>query len=292
MVVAAFLNAAASVLQRRAARDEPESAGFSIRMLWDLVRRPVWALGVATMIAGFLLHAVSISLSRISLVQPLLVSELPFTLLLAAWAFGVRLPRAVLGAILLQSAGLAAFVSTLSPTGGNAAAVAPGTWALGVGLTCAVVVVLVVLGYLGRREHRAAALGAATGIVFGLNSSLIAGVGASVAHGAGLFAVWQTYAVAVVAPVSFFLLQNSLQAGNLAASQPGFTLLNPLTSVCWGLAVFGEQARHGPFLAGAVLGALAIAAGTWWLARSPLLDPNATPEQRYGSARFSGEAGG
>ena len=66
MVVAAFLNAAASVLQRRAARDEPESAGFSIRMLWDLVRRPVWALGVATMIAGFLLHAVSISLSRIS----------------------------------------------------------------------------------------------------------------------------------------------------------------------------------------------------------------------------------
>ncbi|WP_295142784.1 hypothetical protein [Saccharopolyspora sp.] len=87
----------------------------------------------------------------------------------------------------------------------------------------------------------------------------------------------------MLAPISFFLLQNSLQAGNLAASQPGFTLMNPLTSVVWGLVVFGEQSRQGVFLIGVVAGAVLIAIGTVLLARSPLLDPEATQRQRYGS---------
>ncbi|WP_295142786.1 DMT family transporter [Saccharopolyspora sp.] len=186
MVVAAFLNAAASVLQRRAAKEEPESAGFSWQMMWDLARRPVWFLGICTMIFGFLLHAVSISVSRISLVQPLLVTELPFTLLLASWVFRAPLPRAVLWAILLQSAGLALFVGTLSPTGGNPSAVSAGTWALGIAITAAIIAALVVGGYRSRLEHRAAMLGVATGVTFGLNSSLIAGVGAAVERGAPL----------------------------------------------------------------------------------------------------------
>lgn len=288
MVVAAFLNAAASVLQRRATKDEPESAGFSWRMLWDLARRPVWFLGIFTMICGFVLHAVSISVSRISLVQPLLVTELPFTLLLASWVFRVPLPRAVLWAILLQSAGLALFVGTLSPTGGDPSGVPAWLWVLGIVLTAATIGALVIGGYRSRLEHRAALLGVATGVTFGLNSSLIAGVGAAVERGAPLWAAWQTYGVVVLAPISFFLLQNSLQAGNLAASQPGFTLMNPLTSVVWGLVVFGEQARQGPFLIGVVAGALLIAIGTVLLARSPLLDPEATQRQRYGSTPSGG----
>lgn len=52
-------------------------------------------------------------------------------------------------------------------------------------------------GYRGRHECRAAFLGVATGCLFGLNSSLIAGVGAAVSHGAGLFTTWQTYVVAI-----------------------------------------------------------------------------------------------
>lgn len=85
MIVAALLNASASVLQRRWTKTE--SAGFSLRMILDLARHPAWILGVLAMISGFLLHGVSISRSRISLVQPLLVAELPFTLILASWVF-------------------------------------------------------------------------------------------------------------------------------------------------------------------------------------------------------------
>lgn len=276
MIVAASLNATASVLQRRATKDEPESAGFSLGLFTDLLRRPVWLLGILSMITGFVLHGVSISLSRISLVQPLLVVELPFTLLLGSWYFGARIPRYEWAAIGMQSFGLAAFVGCLHPTGGDPAGIGGGSWAAGVALTVVGIAVLVGLGYRGRREHRAAMLGVATGAAFGLNSSLIAGVGASVSQGGGVFTTWQTYGIVVLGPLSFFLLQNALQAGNLVASQPGFTLVNPLVSVFWGLLVFGEQGRGGLFLLGTVAGVVLIAAGTIMLSRSRLLDPTAS----------------
>ena len=284
MIVAAALNATASVLQRRASRQEPESAEFSLRMLLDLAQRPVWVLGILSMLAGFVLHGVSISLSRIALVQPLLVVELPFTLLLASWTFGLRMPGRDWLAIGLQTVGLVAFVACLSPTGGDPAAVPWQVWLLGLGVTVGLVVALVVVAWRGVREHRAAYLGVATGATFGLNSSLIAAVGASVAHGGSLFTTWQTYGVAVVGPVSFFLLQNALGAGNLVASQPGFTLGNPLVSVLWGLIVFGEQARGGAFLVGTAVGAILIIAGSVLLARSSLLDPD-RPSRDDGDGR-------
>jgi hypothetical protein len=276
MIVAAGLNAAASVLQRAAARDEPSSRAFSVQLVLDLLRRPVWLLGIVAMISGFVLHAISISVSRIALVQPLLVAELPFTILLAARAFHLRIARRDWAAIGMQTVGLAAFVACLAPRDGDPGAVAVTTWALAGGATCAGVIVLVVLGYRARRERRAAFLGIATGAAFGLNSALIAGVGAAFSEGTSLFGIWQTYAVAVVGPLSFFLLQNALGSGNLVACQPGFTLTNPLVSVSWGLAVFGERGNGGWFLIGTAVGAGLIATGSVLLARSPLLSPDAT----------------
>lgn len=280
MVVAAMCNAGASVLQRRASRTEPESAEFSARMITDLVRRPAWLLGVCTMLAGFVLHGVSISVSWIALVQPVLVAELPFTLLLASWAFRLRIPPRDWLAIGLASAGLATFVECLDPTGGDPGGTPLPVWALAGAVTAVVIAGLAVAGHRGRHEHRAVLLAIATGAAFGLNSALIAGVGASVGSGVGLFATWQTYAVAVVGPTGFFLLQNALAAGNLVASQPGLTLVNPLVATAWGLAVFGEHARGGAWLIGTFAGAALIAAGTVVLARSDLLNPAASSAGR------------
>jgi drug/metabolite transporter (DMT)-like permease len=279
MVVAALLNASSSVLQRRASRREPASAAFSLEMLVDLARRPAWALGVAAMISGFLLHAVSISVSSIALVQPVLVVELPFTLLLASRVFRLRIPRNEWLAIAMQSAGLAGLLVCLSPMGGDPGRVSALSWVIGIGVTVGVVVVLVILGYRGRGGYRAALLGVATGAAFGLNSSFIAGIGAAVGHGANLFATWQTYGVVILGPVSFYLLQNALHAGDLVASQPGFTLTNPLVSVAWGIVVFGEHGNGGLLLIGTVAGVALIAAGTVLLSRSELLNPAESSER-------------
>src|SRR3954454_13376381 len=198
MIVAAALQASASVLQRKAARDEPESRSFSLTMFRDLIRRPAWLFGILAMLSGFVLHGVSISLSRIALVQPLLVAELPFTLVLASLVFHLGIPGRDWAAISMQTIGLAAFVTCLAPTGGDPAAVSAVGWVIAIAATVVGVLLLVILGNRGRGEHRAALLGIATGATFGLNSSLVAGVGAAVSQGAGLFTTWQTYAVAVV----------------------------------------------------------------------------------------------
>jgi drug/metabolite transporter (DMT)-like permease len=228
------------------------------------------------MISGFLLHAVSISVSHIALVQPILVAELPFTLVLAALAFRLPISRRDWLAVGMATVGLGVFLGCLAPTGGDPGQASGATWALGAGVTAAAVATLAILGYRAAREHGAALLGIATGAAFGLNSALIAGAGASVKHGHNLLTTWQTYAIAALAPTSFFLLQNALRKGNLVATQPGFTLTNPLVSVAWGLAVFGEHGRVGPFLAGTVAGAVLIAAGTITLSQSRLLNPEVT----------------
>jgi hypothetical protein len=270
-LIAAGANAAASVLQRAAARQEPESRAFSIGLLWDLAHRPVWIAGIATIVVGFLLQAAALGNGAIALVQPLLVLELPFTLLLASRVFGSGLNGREWLAIAAMAAGLAALLTGLSPTDEGVAHAGLFRWLLGLSVTIAVVVLLVVLGLRGHGSRRAALLGAATGLDFGLTAVLVKVVTAAYAQGIdAVFATWQTYLILVTGPGGFFLLQNALEAGSLVASQPAMTLTNPAAAIAWGIAILGEPVRSGGWLVLAFAGAGAIGAGTVLLARSEL----------------------
>ena len=271
-VLAALLNAVASVLQRWAGRAEPDERAFSIGLLFDLVRQPVWIAGIVAITTGFLTQVVALTLGHIAMVQPLMVAELPFAILLAASVFRLRPRRSEWVAIAALTVGLALFIFCLAPGGGDPLAAPTAAWLVGLGVTAAAVAGAVLWGRSRRHEQRAALLGIATGVAFGLIAALASAVGAAYRNGlAGVFASWQTYAVIVSGPAAFFLLQNALQAGRLVASQPGLTLANPIVSVGWGIGVFGEQVRGGGWIASSLLGAALIAAGTVLLARSPLL---------------------
>ncbi|HEX6446036.1 MAG TPA: DMT family transporter [Streptosporangiales bacterium] len=270
-LLAAGANAAASVLQRAAARREPESRAFSIGLLWDLAHRPVWIAGIATIVVGFLLQAAALANGAIALVQPLLVLELPFTLLLASRVFGSGLDTREWLAILAMAAGLAALLTGLAPTDEAVAPAGLVRWLTGLTVTIAVVVVLVLLGLRGHGSRRAALLGAATGLDFGLTAVLVKVVTAAYTEGIdAVFVTWQTYLIFVTGPAGFFLLQNALEAGSLVASQPAMTLTNPAAAIAWGIAILGEPVRSGGWLVLAFAGAGAIAAGTVLLARSEL----------------------
>ncbi len=272
VLLAAVVNACSTVLQRRAARDEPDDAAFSIGMLFDLVRRPSWVGGILCMIVGFLLQAAALTVARIAVVQPLLTAELPLTLLLAAWVFGHGLPAREWVAIGAMAVGLAGFVFCLAPRGGDVLGASTLRWVVALGIGLVAVVALTLVGRARHGQPRAAALGLATGTLFGIVAALVAGVGAAWAGGIpGLLTAWQTYAVIVLGPTSFFLLQSALQAGKLDASQPGFTLMNPLVGVLWGVFVFGEQPRAGAWLVGELASAAVIVAATLLLVRSPAL---------------------
>jgi drug/metabolite transporter (DMT)-like permease len=273
-VLAAVGNAVASVLQRRAGAAQPEDQeGGPIALLWRLAHRPDWLGGIAALIVGFLCQAAALATGPIALVQPILVLELAFALVLSQVVFRTPLHLREWTAVIGMSAGLAALLYALKPGRGEPADGSGWSWVLGIGVTFAISAVFAVIGFRAAGTRRAAYLGLATGVGFALTAVLLTGIsGAYFMSGfGGVLTSPQTYLLIVLGPSYFFLLQKSLQAATLVAAQPALTLSNPVVAVAFGVVVLGEHVRTGGWLALAVAGAAAIAVCTVVLARSPLL---------------------
>ena len=145
-VAAALCTATASVCQRRGARDD-QTAGFDARLLFRLARRPVWLLGIASMIGGFAFQITALHFGDLALVQPILAAELLFVFGYLAVAGSRRVkPRDLLAAVAM-SAGIGVFLRVASPSGGRLHA--PGASWLLAGLVTAGVVLAAVAGAFG-----------------------------------------------------------------------------------------------------------------------------------------------
>jgi drug/metabolite transporter (DMT)-like permease len=272
-VLAAIANAVASVLQRKAAQDEPDSETLSLRLVWHLLHRRVWLGGVGSIIVGFLLQAAALGHGELSVVQPVLLLELPFTLVLSSLVFGSRLGVREWGSSALMIAGLAGLLFFLSPSRGSSAHVTWLMWVLASAVNVAVVAAAVAWARLtGPGARKAALLGVAAGCGFGFTAALIKGMTVTFDHGAAaLFASWQPYAMIVTGAGSMFLLQSAMHAGRLLASQPALTMSDPVVAILWGVVVFGEEVRGGVYIALSVAAAGVVAAAVVVLTRSPLL---------------------
>jgi drug/metabolite transporter (DMT)-like permease len=268
-VGAAGCNAASSVLQRKANRDQA-SEPFGVLLLWRLLRHPQWLLGGVAMIVSFLLQAAALNAGTLSSVEPVLVLELPMTFILAAMVFSQRLPRRDWLCSALMAGGLALFIAVLDPSGGNADSVSTLVAVAATIATAGGIAVLVVAAQLARGATSAALFGIAAGSGFGLTASLIkVSVTRLTKQGpASMFTSWETYGFAIAGIASVVLIQAALHAGTLVAAQPDITLLDPLVSLLWGTVVLGESTRTGPILLLAALGALCIVTGVLVLVRS------------------------
>jgi len=271
-VLAAATNAVSNVLQRKADRDQPPELAMSPRLVVELVQRPVWLLGFVAVIASFALMMVALSMGSLAAVQPVLVLELPLTLVAGQVAFGNRVSRQDWAGTAIVTAGLAGLVAFLSPGAGGKGHASGTLWLLAGVATVGIVVVCVLAGLRTANEHRAALFGAGAGVMFGLTSALMKGVTASFGHGVGgVVTAWQTYALVLAGAAAMFLMQNALQAGRLVAAQPGMTLGDPTIAILWGIFVFHEGVSGGLFVVLGALSGVVMAAGAVMLARSPAL---------------------
>jgi drug/metabolite transporter (DMT)-like permease len=66
----------ASVAQRSAAAPAPGELSFSWRLATYLVHRPVWFLGIFSMTLGFVFQVWALRMGSLSLVQPVIATEL------------------------------------------------------------------------------------------------------------------------------------------------------------------------------------------------------------------------
>ncbi|GAA0445736.1 DMT family transporter [Streptomyces olivaceiscleroticus] len=277
-VLAACANAAASVLQRRASRDLPSEDSLRPRLILHLLSRPVWFAGFLCVILGFVLQAAALATGSLSVVQPILVVELPVTLLLASFVFHARLHRREWLSIVGMTVGLAALLYFLSPAAGAGEEAGWPAWTVGVTANLLIVVAAVEWGRRaaparpGGGSRRAGAFGVAAGCQFGLTAAFMKGAMSHGEEGVGaVLATWQLYAMVAAGILAMFLLQSALHAGNLLAAQPGLTLSDPIVAILWGSFAFAEQVRGGWYVVPAVAGGALMACSAVVLTRSPLL---------------------
>ncbi len=276
---AAASNAVATVLQRRAAREAPDSERFRLSLLLDLAKRPSWLGGIGGLIGGFLFQAAALSQGQLSLVQPLLAAELPLTLILAGRVFHKQLGRRAWLGALSMAVGLAVVLFGLSPQEGTGHASGTG-WAVALGIAAVVIIALVVFGRFGHAAG-AALLGTAAGLCFGVTAALMKGATVELSQSvAAVFGSWQIYAMVATGILSVFLLQNALQSGTIIAAQPAVTLSDPVAGIALGIVLFNDQVRLGPWLILEIAGVIAILAGSMELARSPALSDETDSKPR------------
>ncbi|MBO0813879.1 MAG: DMT family transporter [Actinobacteria bacterium] len=290
-ILAACANATSSVLQRKASREIPQRQNLSPRLIWSLLHEPVWFGGVLAVTVGFLLQAAALGSGQLSVVEPIMVLELPATLLLATRVFHARLHRREWGAAVAMAAGLAAMLYALSPSAGRSEDIPWYVWVIGIGVNLAFVAAMVAWGRRGpagggphtsnSSARQAALLAVGAGAAFGLTAALIKGVTNTFSHGlVTLLTSWQLYAMVAAGVGGMFLLQSAMNAGRLVAAQPGLTLTDPIVSILWGVLVFHEQVRTGWFLVLTVAGGLVMAGAVLVLARSPLLSDESGRDER------------
>jgi drug/metabolite transporter (DMT)-like permease len=278
--------AAASVCQRKGAKNS-QTSGFDIRLMFRLARRPVWLLGIASMIGGFILQLTALRFGALALVQPILAAELVFVFGYLALAGSGRVKGRDWLAAAAMSAGIGVFLRVASPSGGRLHA--PGSAWLVAGLATASVagLALAVAFGLGCRPgasgtRRAAVLGAATGVSWGFMAAVIKELSSHLDHGIGaVFSSWSLYLLVAAGAATMLLASHALAAGPLAASQPGFTILDPLSASLLGVFLFGEHIRTGAAdLAGEALALGVVIAAAVALSRScHLADENSHPSR-------------
>ncbi len=268
---AAASNALSSVLQRRAARAVAPGEAFRFGLLLDLLRRGTWLGGIGALIAGFLFQAAALSVGELSLVQPILVTELPFTMILLALFFRVRLGAQSWLAIAALTAGLVALLTAAGPAQGRRY---PGRieWAIAAVVTVGLIGYLLSCSRLARPGVRAAVLGVASGLGFSFTAALMKEATRAFAHGpATLLTSWAVYAMVAAGVASLLLLQDALHSGPLVAVQPGLSISDPVASIAYGVGLFGEEIRLGAWSVLEVAGVGLMLFGSARLAQSPLI---------------------
>ncbi len=240
-LLTALCNAVSVTTQHIASTADPRrSSGW--RLVLYLFRNPLWLLGWLALAGSFLFQALALHDGLISVVQPLLVTELIFALMLRRFWIHQSILLVTWGGGVLTCVGLAVFLVAGEPQGGQPTPVSH-HW-IAAGLACSAgAAALVALAQWGSPSRRAALYASAAAIMWALVAVFIKtttdtltqfGVG-------GMFLHWPVYALAVSGVAGVILEQAALHVGPLRISQPFLVIIDPLVSIALSVWLFDER---------------------------------------------------
>ncbi|MGH2923015.1 MAG: DMT family transporter [Solirubrobacterales bacterium] len=266
-LASAAVFALGTVLQQREAMEDPDAKSGSVGVLLRLARRPVWLAGVTAYGVAFGLQAAALGVGRLVVVQPILATTIVFALPLGVRFSRQRVTRRDVVAASVVTVGLGLFLVLSDPGGGRDDAPIS-QWVVAGGAVTAAVVALTVGGLAREGALRAALLGTAAGLLFGLVSALTKGaIEVLQDDGFGVLANWHLYALSVAGLAGMTLTQLSLGTGALAPAVATSSIFNPALSVLLGLTLFDEAIHEDALVsAAAALALVAMFAGVAALA--------------------------
>ncbi|MCE4268225.1 DMT family transporter [Rhodococcus globerulus] len=266
---AAVCIAIGTVVRQRTAAVVPDDSIGALGPITTLVHSPIWWLGTIVGMVGYALQAAALGLGSLLLVQPLLVLSLLFALPLGARFSG----RTISAREWLWAAALTTSVAVLIIVGDPR----PGQpraethhWVM-ITLIGLPFVALCLFGAHRRTgSARALLLGIAGGSLFGVAAVLTKGVVHLVTLGpSAVLTSFEFYALVAVAAVATSVQQSAFQAGDLQASLPATTIMEPVIASLLGFVVLGEYLDADRKVAAVLaLAVVAMVAATVALARN------------------------
>ena len=264
-------------MRRSSARARRAGAGSSlpslITLVRKLVRRPLWLAGWFINLISFGVQAAALQVGSVALVQPVLVTQLLFTLPLAsAWCRRWPQARDWLSGLAISS-GLAVFLAVrgAAPLKGEPDRVN----VIIAGLSITVAVVVLTLASARRRPSvHATLIAVAAALCFAMSAVLMKLTAADLLmRGVGATARdWVGYALALATLAGLLLEQGAFAAGSLSAAVAAITITNPLTSYVLGIVAFDVKPPTGIGVLAALAGAgTLLIVGVVGLAHSPIV---------------------
>jgi hypothetical protein len=260
--LAAALSSAVNLITQHSASVGAPKREKGWRLVAYLFRQPPWLLGWIAAAGAFAFQAVALHHGQLSVVQPILVTELVFVLVLRRVWIGQDVARAAWAAALVVCGALAAFLVAAEPTGGHSSP-ETGQWLSALLVFGGAIALLAAGGTRGSPVRRAALLGAAAGLAWALAATFVkTATGTLAASGVGgMLTRWPVYALAVAVTAGMLLGQSALHVGPLSASQPLLAIVNPLASIILSIWLFDERFTDSPAriaIAGLAMAVLAV----------------------------------
>jgi hypothetical protein len=268
---AALLLGISAVADQRSTKRVKTRRALSPAILLDLIRQPLWLIAIAANIAGFALQVVALNYGSLALVQPLLVFDLVFAVLInrsVGFDASMLPPGAkrwdpvILAGVGAATVGVAGFLLIGRPSAGHTNVTFGVLFPLVIGL---VIVVGGCLTVAVRNQNlRPLALALACGVCYGVAAFTIKLVTSEFGGGPEkVFTNWPIYVLAVVGPAGFILNQDAFQQGRfLAPVQAIITAADPVISIGLGILWLGVVLRSSPAeIVGEVVSLLVMVAG-------------------------------
>jgi hypothetical protein len=270
------------VLQQNAASHAPLSDFLSPRLLLDLIRVPRWLGGIGLMVCGMVLGAVALGKGEISLVEPLLATNLLFALALSRHQTKQPLGRQGWAGLALLAGGVSAFIVAGQPQGGDAVTNPLRHWLI-IGIMVGLALLLTTYAKRSRLSAAPVLLSLAAGLLYGVQDALTRVSGQRFGEGSWseLLTGWQPYGVLALGVTGLVLVQSAFETAPLRMSLPALTAAQPLAGIVCGVGFLGDRLRTDVgALAWQAAGLAAVVAGIVLLGLHPAMPAGTSHAER------------